>query len=87
MKWKFNIIKSTVIPFEVEADDFQSALQQGQETVNQQRIKDNNPENTGYALDTIPSADQIPWMDDSKYLAKKPKKGKKAEGRSKKAEG
>ncbi len=74
MKWKFNIVKNTKIPIEVEADNFAEALQKGQECVRQQWIKDNNPENTGYALDTTPSSDQIPWLDDNKLLEKAKKK-------------
>ena len=82
MKWKFNVLKEIeiTVPFEVEADDFFEALKKGQEYVSQEKMKDKDSENAKYYLDTSPSSDQIPWLDDSKYLAKKPKKGKKAEG-------
>lgn len=68
MKWKFNIRKEIVIsvPFEVEADNFVEALKKGQEYLLQERMKDKDPENTEYLLDTTPSSDQISWMDESK---------------------
>ncbi len=79
MKWKFNIRKEIVIsvPFEVEADNFVEALKKGQEYLLQERMKDKDPENTEYLLDTTPSADQIPRMDESK---REEVRGKKSEG-------
>ena len=63
MKWKFNIVKKTVTPVEVEADDLGEALEKVYALIPE---IDTDHGKVEYIVDTTPSKSLIKWYDDKK---------------------